>query len=155
MSQNPRQLDFLPELTAPTDSASHAHAARPPAKSARQRRGAIAYETGHLAEEAALQAYLARGARLLHQRYRVREGEIDLIFWLNEQIVFCEVKSRRTIDEAAHSITPRQWQRLERAANRYMMENNVGATTDMRFDAVLMDRTGQMQVVENAHLFLR
>lgn len=155
MSKNPRQLDFLSCLTPTTGSAPAPRAEPPqlPVKTTRQRRGTIAYETGHLAEEAALQAYLARGARLLHQRYRVRQGEIDLIFWLDEQIVFCEVKSRRTIDEAAHSITPRQWQRLEQAANSYMVEHNVGATTDIRFDAVLLDRTGQMQVVENAHLF--
>lgn len=154
MSVEPRQLDFLHRLSPVAQPAPAASARQlPPAPTARQRRGARAYQTGQLAEEAALRAYLARGARLLAQRYRVREGEIDLIVELNGTLIFCEVKSRRTIEEAAHSITPRQWQRLEQAANRYMLEHNVGALTEMRFDVVLLDRTGALQVIENAHLF--
>ena len=150
MSIEPRQLDFLSCLTsvqaAPADAAARA-------KSARQQRGTRAYHSGLAAEDTVPRTYRAKGARLLKQRYRVREGEIDLIFEMDGGIVFCEVKSRRTIEEAAHSISARQWQRLEQASNRYMMEHDVGAATDLRFDAVLMDRTGAMEIVENAHLF--
>lgn len=144
MSIEPRQLNLLPDPVPARTSSP---------KTVRQRRGARAYASGQLAEEAVLRAYLARGARLLEQRYRVRQGEIDLIFEIDGVIVFCEVKSRRTLEEAAHSISPRQWQRLEQAANSYMMTRNVGAATDLRFDAVLLDRTGAMEIVENAHLF--
>lgn len=145
MSIEPRQLDFLNDLSPVV--------VKPLVKTARQRRGSRSYHAGQMAEDAALRSYVARGARLLKQRYRVREGEIDLIFEVAGQIVFCEVKCRRTIEEAAYSIGPRQWERLEQAANRYMMEHNVGAATDLRFDAVLMDRAGAMEIVENAHLF--
>lgn len=157
MSIAPRQMDFHNLLTPvawPKPVRPALPASRPaPARTARQRRGAVAHQSGQMAEDAALRAYSDRGARLLARRYRVREGEIDLILDMDGILVFAEVKSRRTIEEAAHAIDARQWQRLEQAANRYMMEANVGAATDIRFDAVLMDRAGRMEVVENAHLF--
>ena len=121
-------------------------------RDARQRRGARAYRTGQFAEDGAAAHYVARGGRILERRYRVAEGEIDLIAELGGVLVFCEVKARRTLAEAGEAILPRQWQRLEQAANRYMMEHNVGAATDMRFDVILVDRAGRMEVVENAHL---
>ncbi|WP_316013874.1 YraN family protein [Roseobacter sp. HKCCA0434] len=145
MSYQPRQLDFFSALT-PVATCN-------PVRERRRTRGARAYRTGHAAEDAAERHYAARGARILDRRFRVREGEIDLVVQHDGVLVFCEVKARRSLEEAAASIQPRQWQRLEQAANRYMVDRNVGAATPMRFDVVLMDRHGSLEVVENAHLF--
>ena len=47
---------------------------------ARELAGRTAYEDGLAAEVIALRDYLARGYRLVAQRWRGRCGEIDLIF---------------------------------------------------------------------------
>ncbi|QPH52650.1 YraN family protein [Pontivivens ytuae] len=145
MSVEPRQLDFLEALDRPPIPV-------PSPDLARRRRGALAHAAGEAAEEAALRLYRMQGARLVARRFRRRGvGEIDLILELGGRLVFCEVKSRRTIEEAAAAITPRQWSRLEAAANAYIMEHGVSARTDLRFDVVLADRHGGVEILENAH----
>ena len=52
-------------------------------------------EAGRLGEDAALDAYLHRGFALVARNWRCRIGELDLVLARGEQLVFCEVKTRR------------------------------------------------------------
>jgi putative endonuclease len=121
----------------------------------RQRRGRSAYLSGLAAEDQAARAYLKRGAELLARRYRNAGGEIDLILLKNEILVFVEVKRRKNRTELAESITERQWERLGLAANHYMMthSNETGPIRGCRFDAVLFDAEGRLEIIENARSF--
>ena len=114
--------------------------------------GRTAYFNGLAAEEIAERLYCSEGGRILEQRWKCPEGEIDLIIGFSRLIVFVEVKARRRFDAAASAITTRQWQRLGEAASRYLAEKTDG-TSDCRFDAVLVDATGQAERIENAHSF--
>lgn len=108
---------------------------------------------GAAAEDRAAAYYAERGARILARNWRAsREeggGEIDLVVAEAGAIVFVEVKQRRSIEAAAAAIRPAQWSRLEAAAEAFMLARGAGAC-DLRFDAVLMDRSGRIEVVENA-----
>jgi len=129
----------------------------------RARRGAQAHRTGLAAEETAARLATERGLTVIERRYRTPHGEIDLIAAGPGLIVFVEVKARRSRDEAAHAITPRQWQRLQAAALHFMAvyhtptnlpdpaPSNTGP--DLRFDVVLVGRDGLARWIENARGF--
>ena len=121
----------------------------------RQRRGRSAYLSGLSAEDQAARAYLKRGAELLARRHRNEGGEIDLILLEDGILVFVEVKRRKNRTELAESITERQWQRLGLAANHYMIShsNETGTIRGCRFDAVLIDAEGHLEIIENARSF--
>ena len=116
------------------------------------RAGRTAYQNGLAAEEIAAGLYLREGGRVLAERWRCPEGEIDLIVDLAGVVVFVEVKARRTRDAAAGAVSPAQWRRLGAAAERWLAEQATGAP-DCRFDVVLVDGAGVAERVENAHSF--
>jgi putative endonuclease len=88
---------------------------------------------------------------VLARRWRVPEGEIDLIVAIGGVIAFVEVKTGRAATRR-DAITERQWKRLEAAALRYTVEAETGATP-VRFDAAFVDASGAVDVVENARGF--
>lgn len=118
----------------------------------RQTRGGTSHRAGLAAEDAAARWYADAGGAILARRWRCPEGEIDLIVRDGDVIVFAEVKHRSTSGPnglADDPVTPRQWQRLENAANRYIMTAVTG-DAPVRFDLVLVDGTGQVTVTRNA-----
>jgi len=66
-------------------------------------------------------AYLRTlGFRVIASGYRVRSGEVDLIAWEGDQLVFVEVKSRRSAAPPEDAVGFRKQQRVIRAARSYM-----------------------------------
>jgi len=108
------------------------------------------YFNGLAAEDIAERHYTDQGYRLLEKRWRTKAGEIDLIVRAEDVVVFVEVKARKTHDAAAHAITPTQWARIMASAELFMSEHGFPPTTDLRFDAALIDRSGVCQIIENA-----
>lgn len=51
-------------------------------------------DTGHIGEAIAAKYYQQRGWLLLNHNYRTRMGEIDLILYKDDTLVFAEVKTR-------------------------------------------------------------
>jgi putative endonuclease len=126
-----------------------------PADARKRRAGRGAGHAGRAAEERVRRWYEARGATVLAERWRPGRdyggGEVDLIVRHGGAVAFVEVKARRTRAEAANSITPAQWRRLEAAALRFMMLHKTGEA-DLRFDVALCGRDGTMEVIENARM---
>ncbi len=112
--------------------------------------GRTGYLNGLAAEDIAVREYQARGAEILHQRWKCKEGEIDLIARQGGVLVFIEVKARKNHAAAAESLSPNQQQRLLNAANRYLAENGQSLDTETRFDLVTVDRAGRPEILENA-----
>ncbi len=121
----------------------------------RRRRGLMAHHGGLAAEDIAARAYTARGAQVLEKRLKTPAGEIDLILDDGTTLVFVEVKQRKNNAEFDSPVTRRQWERLENAANHYMVElqNKTGVQPVCRFDVALVGRDGQVQIIENARGF--
>lgn len=129
----------------------------------RAARGRAAHATGLAAEQTAARLAARRGLTVLERRYKTPHGEIDLIAGAPGLVVFVEVKARRSHEEAAHAITPRQWQRLYAAALHYVAlyhtPTNLTDTAanitgpDLRFDVVLVGRDGLARWIENARGF--
>jgi putative endonuclease len=80
----------------------------------------------------------SQGYLIVASGFRVREGEVDLIAWDGEILVFIEVKSRKgpAPPEAAVGFTKQQ--RVIRAARAYIARHRLHETT-YRFDIVAVN----------------
>lgn len=96
---------------------------------------------GRIAEDQACAYLQAQGLVLIERNYQQRGGEIDLIFYDHDYLVFVEVRFRRCNDfgGALSSIDLRKQQRLIRTATHYLMQHAV--TKPVRFDVVALTPT--------------
>lgn len=118
----------------------------------RAERGRRSYLNGYAAEASVARHYARRGMNLLAHRWRGKGGEIDLIFREDDTLVFVEVKTSRTFEDAALHLRPAQCRRLFTAATEFAAAQPRGLLSEMRFDVALVDGTGQVRVLENALL---
>ena len=79
-----------------------------------------------------------RGYRVLARDFRVPVGEIDIVACRGRVLAFVEVKRRKSLDAAAWAITPRQRQRIARAASAFLQRHPAYRHCDCRFDALLI-----------------
>jgi putative endonuclease len=78
-----------------------------------------------------------QGLVVLARNWRCADGEIDLILADGEDVVFCEVKTRRgsLFGSPAEAVGRTKVQRLRRLAGRWLAESRMGAR-EVRFDVV-------------------
>lgn len=115
-------------------------------------RGTRARLQGASAEDSVERAYLARGCVLLGKRVRIGPGEIDLVFRRKSLVVFVEVKSSRTHEQAVEKLSRAQIGRLVSAAECFLASRADLNGLDMRVDLASVDRTGRLRVVPNITL---
>lgn len=96
-----------------------------------------AYRRGVFAETLVALWLRLKGYRIVGQRYKTPVGEIDLIALKGRQLVFIEVKRRRTMEDAAWTIPTRQRRRIIRAAQYWLAGNPRLHGCNIRFDVVL------------------
>ncbi|MSU89558.1 YraN family protein [Rhodobacteraceae bacterium 2CG4] len=113
-------------------------------------RGSGRYHSGLAAEDAAARLYQAEGGQELARRVRTPAGEIDLIVRLGEDIVFVEVKARRSHGAAAAAVSARQQERIVTAAQIWLDRAGHSSLTPCRFDVVTVDAVGEARRIENA-----
>ncbi|WP_114203493.1 YraN family protein [Janibacter anophelis] len=92
--------------------------------------------------EAFAEQYLvARGMQVLARNWRCSTGEIDLVLRDGDEIVVCEVKTRRSraFGEPIEAITRAKLRRLRRLAGRWLAEHEVSAR-GVRIDVVALHR---------------
>ena len=107
-----------------------------------------AYHNGLAAEDIALTLY--PGAKLRARRARTAAGEIDLILEAEGQLIFVEVKARKTHAAAALSLSPRQQARILAGAEAWMAANALPLDSPCRFDVVTVAADGSAERIENA-----
>ena len=84
---------------------------------------------------------MAKGYRILAQRFRTPYGEIDIVARRRNLLAFIEVKARASLDEAAYAVTPRQQARIINAAQAWLKLADAHpehAEFELRFDAMLI-----------------
>lgn len=106
----------------------------------------------HWAEQVAREHLEARGFRFVTGNHSERGGELDLVMFDGDVLVFVEVRQRSSdsFGSAAESLDTRKLQRLQQTAKLFMLRQH--GTTDLacRFDAVLL--SGNRQNFELQHL---
>lgn len=93
---------------------------------------------GRGAEAAAAWLLRLKGYRILARDVRTPVGEVDLIARRGRVLALIEVKARTTRAQAAAAISPRQRQRIARAAEAFLARRPDLAGLDVRFDALLL-----------------
>jgi putative endonuclease len=115
--------------------------------------GQVSYHAGLAAEDIVANAYCRDGWRPKARRWRGPGGEIDLIFEKLGALAFVEVKKSRDFASAAARLTERQMQRIYASAGAFLASMPMGQNTESRFDAALVDASGDVHIVENAFGF--
>jgi putative endonuclease len=104
---------------------------------------------GRAAEASVAGIWQAQGFNVLAQRLRTPSGEIDLVVADPETLVFVEVKARKTFDDAAYAVLPRQQMRLLQAAGSALGLHAEWSRPNIRFDVALVCN-GQVRNIEDA-----
>ena len=96
------------------------------------------YRLGHYAETICVWHLRLRGYRVLSRRFKTPVGEIDIIARRRNIVAFIEVKARRTRELAMESVSPRQQNRIRRAAETFLIARPALTSCDLRFDIMLV-----------------
>jgi putative endonuclease len=119
---------------------------------ARSSRSRTSYKTGVAAECSAKGFLEAKDYRILAHRYKTKGGEIDLVAKRGDHLAFVEVKGRKTHEEAAWAILPRQQARIAAAAEVFLGEHSELAHCSASFDVVLVAPDEGCAHIEQAFL---
>ena len=110
--------------------------------------------SGKLAEHLALLFLRLKGYLLVEHNHITGRGtgagEIDLIVKKAQTLVFVEVKKRSSLSTAAYSISPKQQNRIRRAAETYLATHPQYYNFDIRFDAILIASNLKILHIQNA-----
>jgi putative endonuclease len=112
-------------------------------------------ERGRAAEARAAAHLQAHGLRIVARNYRAAGGEIDLIARHGAELVFVEVRSRRSaaFGSAAETVTAAKRRRIQLAAQHYLQHLPQRALPPCRFDIVSITGAGDaapLQWLQNA-----
>jgi putative endonuclease len=106
---------------------------------------------GAAGEEAVADWYLGVGYRVLDRNWRCRAGELDLVVARPGEVVFCEVKTRRTTTFGApvEAVTVTKQRRLRVLASQWLSAHPDVHARDLRFDvASVLAARGQQIVID-------
>lgn len=95
---------------------------------------------GRRGEDLALALLTERGCRVVDRNYRCALGELDLVAWDGDTLVFVEVKTRRSAlyGTSAEAVSRSKQARLLRLADWYLQDRRLGQPP-CRFDVVAVD----------------
>lgn len=82
-----------------------------------------AFQKGVYFEQKAIEILLQKGLSILGQRIKSRAGEIDILASQNQSLYIVEVKHRRTLDDAAYSVSQAQFDRSITTLYHFLEQN--------------------------------
>ncbi len=102
-------------------------------------RDLTSYVTGLHAEKRAKTFLENLGYTILRERLKTPHGEIDILAMDNKVVVAVEVKYRKTVEIAHHSVLPKQCKRIADALQYYISQFDPSLNSAFqRFDVVLV-----------------
>lgn len=92
---------------------------------------------GRRGEEIALEYFRKKGYRIVERGFRLFRGEIDIIAYDGETLVFIEVKTRATTEFGLpeEAVTPAKQAQIRKIARGFLIERSLGEP-DCRFDVL-------------------
>ena len=89
-------------------------------------------KAGRMAETLAVNYLRLKGYKILEQRFKTRDGEIDIIAQHKDCLVIVEVKQRQSRLDAHESITRAAQHRIDAAADIYIGDNPFAQSLGVR-----------------------
>lgn len=112
-------------------------------------------QIGNLGEKLALKYLINKNYLILAKNYYIKGGEMDIIAQdkNNQEIVFIEVKTRTSTDFGwpEESINEKKRLRLDKAAQKYLRENNYLFDQNYRFDSVAIELNYKTRLAKISH----
>ena len=107
---------------------------------------------GDEAEAAASRHLIASGCRIVARNARYRDGEVDLIAFEREVLVFVEVRMRTgsRFGGAAVTVDSLKQKRIGRAAQHWLLATYGERWPACRFDVVTVDGGGTIEWIRHA-----
>lgn len=112
-------------------------------------------EKGAQKEEQVCACLLSEGVNIVERNFRNRQGEIDIIGYDGEYLVFFEVKYRsgKSKGSAAEAVGFAKQRKICRVADYYRMIHHCSEDTPIRFDVVAVDRE-EMKWIKDAFSYI-
>ncbi|HPE83189.1 MAG: YraN family protein [Aequorivita sp.] len=107
-------------------------------------------ELGKIGEELAAQYLLKSGYNILHRNFFFDKAEIDIIAQKEEgTVVIVEVKTRNSdfFGDPQDFVTKTKIKNLVKAANEYVISNNLNA--EVRFDIIAVLKNRKVEKLEH------
>ena len=97
-------------------------------------------QLGNIAEEKAFQYLKLQGLQFISKNFYSRFGEIDLIMFDKNCLVFIEVRSRKNMGfgSALESITYAKQNKLRKTADFFFLKNQNYSKMPARFDVIII-----------------
>lgn len=114
---------------------------------------------GDYGEKVAEHYLVSKGYEIIERNYQKPWGEIDLIAKYNENIVFCEVKTRDSKNAyeflPEYSITYKKIRNLSKICETYLYESKFPKNQSWRIDVIAisidkLDKKAKINHIENA-----
>lgn len=99
----------------------------------------LTYSFGLTAEIIASWYLRLKFYQIIEHRFKSPFGEIDLIAKKNNQLIFIEIKARKDTS-LMDFISKRQQQRINKAAEYFLIRHPKYQAYQMRFDAIIMNK---------------
>lgn len=105
---------------------------------------------GKNGEDAAVDYVTKKGYHILCRNYRFERGEIDIIAEEGDDLVFIEVKARRSkaYGDPEDALTPSKCRQIKRVAEGFLDEHNLDDRS-CRFDIIAVEYADTQPVVRH------
>lgn len=113
-------------------------------------------EKGAQKEKEVCAYLLSRGVKIVERNFRSRQGEIDVIGYDGDYLVFFEVKYRagQSRGSAAEAVGYAKQKKICQVADYYRVLHHCTEDTPLRFDVVAIDRD-RITWIKNAFEYIR
>lgn len=113
-------------------------------------------KVGTKKEETACQYLEQQGIRIREKNFRCKQGEIDIVGYDGEYLVFFEVKYRKTGSgkgSAAEAVSIGKQNKICRCSDYYRMIHHLAEDTPIRYDVIAIDGE-KLQWIKNAFYYV-
>ena len=109
---------------------------------------------GNEGENRAAEYLVSKGFEIIERNWRTNRGEIDIIAFKNDILVFVEVKTlpNGTLDMIQRELNNQKRQRILKTSKRFLLNHRQYSNSYVRFDVIVIDMPGLEPVyhIENA-----
>lgn len=109
---------------------------------------------GNNGENQAVTYLLSKGYSIIDRNWRTRTGEIDIIAYKEETLVFLEVKTipNGTLDMLQRELNQQKFKRILKTSKRFLLNHREYSNSYVRYDVIVVDMPGYESIyhVENA-----
>lgn len=108
---------------------------------------------GNKGEDIACEYLIKNGYKIVERNFRIPGGEIDIIARHNDELIFCEVKTRKSqkFGYPEEAVTMHKMKRITRAIKKYLLISGLKKIY-IRFDIIAVQLQGDTAHYSLNHL---